>query len=247
MKTTKLTELPEKIKLLYFGREGVGKTTLAASATNGGRTLFINVEGGLKPTALKQWGINLDNLEVWEPDKGKITIDGIKKLIQDLYDDLEEDPNSWFCVVVDSISELVNTLRENATNKRVLKLKKLRPNMEIDEDFVDRDDYATMTNQLRQVIRHLRDLPCHVIFTSLEKNDEEGTRIPAVNPALVTDLLGYVDVALNVQAGIANKKRVVRAVSAPTEEIRAKDRFGVLPEVVKDPSFENIAKTIFGD
>ena len=70
---TSLSDTKEYVKAVFYGREGTGKTTAAATASQTGRVLFVNSEGGLKKAALTQHGVNTDNVAVWPPAGETIT------------------------------------------------------------------------------------------------------------------------------------------------------------------------------
>jgi len=225
-------ETEEYTKALYYGVEGTGKTTALAKAANMGRILIINSEGGLKKRALQRLGVNTANVAIWPPEGETITARSLEKLHERLRADLLDRPGSWFAVGIDSLTEVHHLLRENATDDRVAKAK-----VALDPDFVDRDDYGKMTSQLRKIIRRFRDLPCHLIITALEKDDEDSNQIvPAITPALRTDVLGYMDIVLR----FGSPDGSYRGRSKNVARIRAKDRFGILPDVLAEPSFERI-------
>lgn len=235
-----LTDEEDFVKILYYGREGVGKTSASVAAANGGRILVVNAEAGLKKRPLKQLGINVNNVMTWPPQgkENALTADGLLVLHERLLADLRDDPTSWFAVVFDSISEIHQKLREQATDKRVRKVAGSDP------DWVDRDDYGVMTAQMRKIVRRFRDLPCHVIFTALETDDEKQNTIrPAITPALCTDVLGYVDVVARMGSATGDYRARTRA----SERIRAKDRFSSLPAIMLDPNFNRVRDYIVGD
>lgn len=228
-----LEEKERYLKVLYYGRQGTGKTTAAALATRAddGKVLVIDAEGGLDVRALSSRGVDTSNVVVWPPTGTRVTSEGLNDLHQALADELEDDENAWSAVVFDSMTEVHQLLRENATQARVEKSRVV-----IDPDVVDWDDYNKMTSQLRKLIRRFRDLPCDIIFTALEKVGDDEIR-PAITPALGTDLMGYVD--LVVRTAMVDGKQVGRF--QPTEHINAKDRTGLFPALMADPSFDRIA------
>ncbi|WIC89801.1 RecA-like DNA recombinase [Gordonia phage Sapo] len=235
---TPLEETTDYVKATFYGHEGTGKTTAAAHAANLGRTLFVNVEGGLKKTALRKQGVKVENLAVWPPEGTPVNKQTLEALHQNLLADLTDDPKSWFCVVVDSLTEVHTVLREQATEKRVAKSR-----VEVDPDFVDRDDYGVMTNQLRQLVRKFRDLPCHVVLLCLEKDDEDAKQYrPALTPALCTDVLGYADLV----GRFASPENDFRARFTPTARVRAKDRLNALPDVLAEPNFVRVLDYVNG-
>jgi hypothetical protein len=235
-----LDEETDFLKILYYGREGVGKTSAAAHAANYGRILVINAESGVKKKPLRdRLGINVENIKTWPPQNSKVQIsnDTLLALHDKILLDLRNDPKSWFAVVFDSITEIHQKLREQATDKRVRKVAGTDP------DWIDRDDYGVMTSQMRKLVRRYRDLPTHVIFTALEVEDEKANTIrPAVTPALCNDLLGYVDVVARMGSPVGD----YRARTLGTERIRAKDRFSHLPPVMIEPSFTRVLDYLDG-
>ena len=228
-----LEEKERYLKVLYYGRQGTGKTTAAALATRAeeGKVLVVDAEGGLDVRALANRGVDTSNVVVWPPTGVRITSEGLNELHQALADELEEDESTWSAVVFDSMTEIHQLLRENATQARVDKSRVV-----IDPDIVDWDDYNKMTSQLRKLIRRFRDLPCDIIFTALEKVGDDEIR-PAITPALGTDLMGYVD--LVIRTAMVQGQQVGRF--QPTEYINAKDRTSLFPALMADPSFDRIA------
>lgn len=218
------------LKVLWYGSEGSGKTTAAAMAANQGRVLIINAESGVKFNALRQHGINVNNIRVWpNPNNPQpITSATLDALHIRLLQDLRDDPGSWYAVIWDSLTEIHQALREQATERRVNKVQGADP------DWVDRDDYGVMTAQLRKTIRRYRDLPCHVLFTALETSDEKKDEVrPAITPALCNDVLGYVDIVMRMGSPTDD----FRARTRKHGRIRAKDRFGLLPARLMEPNF----------
>lgn len=226
-------------KALIYGREGTGKTSAAAAASRLGPVLIIDSEGGLKKQALADRGANVANLAVWPPRGQRVTNEGLKTVHEQLLDDLTKDPDSWAAVVVDSLTEVHHLLREDATDQRVAKSR-----VAIDEDFVDRDDYGKMTNQMRRWIRRMRDLPTHVILIALEKLGDDDDRVrPGLTPALATDVMGYVDIV--GRTAVHDGQFLARF--QPTAQVHAKDRYGRLPALMLDPSFTRIQQVLSGE
>lgn len=225
------------LKVLYYGRQGTGKTTMAASAANQGPVLVIDAEGGLNLRALTSHGINTDQIQLWPGDGTRITTEMLTELHEQLSAILEQNPNALYAVVFDSITEIHHVLRENATAKRVENSRVV-----VDPDYVDREDYNRMTTQMRRLIRLYRDLPCHVIFTALERTEDSGEIRPALSPALATDVMGYVDLVARTQ--MVQSEPVARFI--PTGTINAKDRLNAFPAVMAIPSFERVEQVATG-
>lgn len=231
---TPLEEKVQHLKVLYYGKQGTGKTTSAAlatqSTTGDSRILIIDAEGGLDQTALATRGVDTSRVVVWPPAGQRVTSEGLMELHEALDEELANNPESWSAVVFDSMTEIHQLLREDATDYRVEKSRVV-----IDPDVIDRDDYNKMTSQMRKVIRRFRDLPCDIVFTALEKITEDEIR-PAVSPALGTDLMGYVD--LVIRTAMVQDSQVGRF--HPTEHINAKDRTNQFPALMANPSVDRL-------
>lgn len=249
-----LADADDYLNVLYYGREGSGKTTNMAAVANvapeGSRVLVINAESGLKNRALQKRGIDTSKIVFW-PNRQlgqEITYASLEALHEKLLGDLQDDPNSWYAVGLDSITDTHQGLREQATEKRIDKQLAKAGSGDVDEDFVDRDDFGVMTNQMRKLIRRFRDLPCHVIFTALERVDDTTKMIgPAVTPALGTDLMGYVDYILYCKAtqhapgeDADDTVAEFRALTRAGAVTRAKDRLDATPRAFANPTFDRL-------
>lgn len=242
-----LEDETEYLNVLFYGREGSGKTTDALDMANLGRILVINVEGGAKKTALAKRGINTRNVELWPRLGTRVTFDAIVNLYEKLRNDLEDDPNSWTGVVIDSATELSTILRENATSNRQKNLTSL--GRDFDPNLIDRSDYGVQTDQAGRIMRRFRDLPCHFVVTALERYDEDLDMVgPAMNPALASNVLGYVDLVLYTKANQADSPDgpEFRAATRASARWRAKDRFDSTPHVLAEPTFTRLKAYVDG-
>lgn len=257
-----LDDTEDKISLLIYGPEGVGKTTGICTAANHGRILVINAEGGLKVTPLRARGIDTANISVFPP-KGRselLTEANLERLFWQVKADLDRDPGAWYAVAWDSVTEIGSALLRQIVEREVAKNAALpegsakRKDFRESADFTDRGDYGVLSNQMLPLLRKYRDLPCHFLVTALERRDEDEDTgrvmyAPATTPAVQTALLGYVDVAIRVKNDAGEDEPEPRFVgrTRPARNTRAKDRFGVTPPVLPDPSFEQVRAYIDGD
>ena len=240
-------ETEEHLNVLYWGREGAGKTIDIAAATQLGKVLFVNAEGGLKKRALLANGVKTENLVVFPRPGQPLTYDTLEQAIFRIKSDLMDDPKSWFLFAIDSVTELAQAFTDEAGDDRYEKGKKKNPawNPTIgDQFFTDLSDYGTSTKMVRKIVRMLRDLPIHVAMTTLERRDvdEDTSKVaygPAVGPALQTSLLGYVDVVLYCKAP-DEERDYFRAQTKKVGAARAKDRIGILPKVLVNPTFPRL-------
>lgn len=239
------------INSLFYGKEGSSKTTALARMSTMGRVLIINAEGGVKIAPLRKRGIVEANLMIWpRPDKPiPLTHKNLDKLYRKVKADLIRDPNSWFAIGFDSITEVYQALLEDVQGTRVQRLKD-KTGGDVDEFFTDISDYGTMSKMVRDLLRKFRDLPCHVVFTALERRDiDKDTKKPqygpAITPGLSADLMGYPDLVLMFKAG--DEDGPYRALTRANSRYRAKDRFDALPRVMAEPMGDRIIQYIMGD
>lgn len=250
-------DITDHYNFCFYGLEGSGKTTAIATAANiapeGSRVLIINAEGGVKKKALERRGIDTSKIVLWpNPNKGeKVTRKGIERLYQRLDADLAKDPNSWFAIGWDSITEVHAKVVSDVANARIQRARDRDVVItEVDEFFTDRDDYGVMSKMVNDLLRKFRDLPTHFIVTALERRDvdEKTSKVsygPAITPALQTSVLGYTDVNLYFKA--EDEDGPFRALVKGVGTYRTKDRMGGLPKVIAQPSMERVLGYIDGD
>lgn len=244
-----LDDSEDKLNVLYYGREGSGKTSHALDMAHLGKVLVVNIEGGLKKTALRKRGIPTDNVQVWPRPGVRATFEGLQQVYYKIREDLDRDPDAWAGVVVDSTTELATLFRENATQARQADLDRM--NRDYDPNFIDRSDYGVQTDQIQRLFRRFRDLPCHFVVTALERI-EDGVSGPAMNPALSGAILGYVDFVLftkSTQPGAEGSEEIeteFRAATRPGSKWHAKDRFDATPRVLAEPTFTRLLQYVEG-
>jgi hypothetical protein len=242
-----LDSTTEYVRALYIGDPGTGKTTAAAHMAKLGRVLYIDAEGGLKKRPLVQLGVPAENIVMEEAR----TYEALDDLFWVLRDEFAEDPSAYVGVVFDSTTELVqrflDQIRRDSYEKHVAKATRRQEDPTITRWFTDRAYYGDMTGQFRELLRNFKDLPCHLCLTALPRRDQDDdggvTYGPAVNPALQADLMGMVDVIGFTRC----EDGVYSAQFVPSKTRQAKDRLGVLPPVMTDPTFDRIVGYVTGD
>lgn len=250
-----LEDTEEYLNILYFGREGSGKTTAASTLANIGKgnVLVVNAEGGLKKNTLKRHGIDVSKIMTWPKNGEPITHSGLVDVYLQVKADLEKDPNAWAGVILDSATEIVPALIDQVAKDRMEKsAKRGQPVEGVDEFFTDRSDYGTMSKMFRDILRKFRDLPTHFVVTALERRDvdDDSGKVqygPAVTPGVQADLLGFVDLVLACSAADPEDGLPYRALTRSTGKYRGKDRLGVLPVVLVNPTIPRILAYESGD
>lgn len=254
-----LDETTDYLNILWYGPEGSTKTTSLATVANlapeGSKVLIINAEGGMKVMALRKHGVKTNNIKVFpDPRSDDVLNDeSLERVFLRVQADLIEDPNSWFAVGIDSLTEVGQLLVDEAQSLRVERLRKNTvAQVPIDKNFVDRDDYGVSVKIMRRWLRRFRDLPCHFLVTALERRDidEDTNKVrygPAVSPALANDLMGYVDIAIATKPANESTGAPIRGLTKASGRYRAKDRFDVLPTTLVYPTFDRIHEYFTGE
>ncbi len=240
-----LEETAEFVNALYCGDGGSGKTTDIAAMAHLGRVLLINAESGIKVRALRRLGIPVENIFVRPDVKAgeQLSFEMLEQLFWDIKRDLEDDPASWAGVGWDSITEIHQVVLKAATIGRVEKALRTGKGND-DGDMIDLSDYGVMTEQMRQLLRRFRDLPCHFAMSSLLRRDkdDDGKVVyrPAVTPKLGGDVFGYMDVVCVTSEVEVAGVTEYQGLFSGSGKFRGKDRFGVLPKRLINPQFHRV-------
>ncbi|QFG07946.1 RecA-like DNA recombinase [Streptomyces phage Intolerant] len=265
---TSLDETEEFLKALYFGTEGTGKTTALAFMANlpgDGDVIVINAEAGFKKGPLKALGVRTELLKIWNPPgNGVMTYEKLERLYFRTAARLREDPKSVKGVCMDSLTEIVNKILEQASwtmyEREQRNQKKAEEDKRYSPEVVELQDYGLMTSQVRKLMRKFRDLPCHFAATALETeaagegeySHSKKQAAPEMTPKLRTSVLGYVDVALRLTSETlpvseGESETLITARTKPSALVRAKDRFGLLPRDLPEPRFDRLVEYINGE
>lgn len=212
---------------IIFGKEGVGKTTLASSTPN---TLLVDVEGGrgsLTKTDHKP--------DIMEP----------KDLTElgELYHYLKDNEDSYETVVLDTITEIekmfLMELTEGSANP----------------DLISQNEYLQGSTRLRRMARKFRNLKMNTIFLAhrrTDKDDTTGVRevSPGVMPSVMKDLNAFCDYIFYLGVDDDGNRYML---TQPTKHVTAKHRIGELPKKIEfgdsyeDMDFNKILKMIRGE
>lgn len=242
------TMVADRIKMLVYGDIGQGKTTFGFTAPN---CLMISVEGG--ETALIRSALAYD-------PRSRIlrvrTMDELRRayhMIATNADGLGEF-DSYF---IDSLTDIQDkALFEEITANP--KRKRTAPGSPSQEDW------QSVTLTMRQMVMRFRDLPKHVIFSALYRNDKNpqtpggyaGARSirAELSPAVYKAVSAYMDIV----AYITKQQEVNPQTNQPTGRVRrlmvfddpsmtysSKSRFS-LPPYLEDPTFMKILELIHG-
>jgi phage nucleotide-binding protein len=212
IENTSTEKIEPRLKVLIYGNPGVGKTSLAVSS---GETLLVDVENGGALLGLR--GIKVDRVKLSSWSETKEVLELCRS-------------GKWKTVAIDPIGELLDKLLQE------LRLSGYGANK---GDSLSLQGWGVAKEKFRQLMRSFRDLDMNVIFVahSSEKKEEEATLVrPKLQASLDEDVCGMMDVVGYLKMEKADKKRVRRLYTQPTEKYYAKDRTGSLPEYIEEPT-----------
>lgn len=220
LKVRKAADSKNNPTALIYGEGGTGKTTLVASAGDVPDlcpVLHLNVENGADSISSRT------NIDV-------IDIDTIREL-QQVYSELQAKQGAGYrTVIVDNLTEAQAQGMDD-----ILKTGKASDFVDFDGASFSNGAWNRSSEQMRKLVRYFRDLPVYTIFIAWERNyADDGP--PDIGPhftksfgkeapGLVNDVY-----RLTVQGGI----RVLQ--TQRTDRVSAKDRSGLLPPIIKNPT-----------
>lgn len=223
-----VAEAVEWFNIMFYGDPGAGKTVLMGTAQDHPSTspmVILDVEGG---TASIRHRKDIDVVRV------RSTNDVVKA-----YNMLEADAGKTYKTVgVDSLSELQKLDLEDIMREVA------RDNAKMDEEVPSQREYLKSQVHMRKLVRAFRDLPCNVIFTALQRIDQDPKtlkmqRTPNFSRKLAGEIAGFLDVVafLDVIATEEGQPQR-RLLLQKTEMTLAKDRLGIGAgeAVVMDPT-----------
>lgn len=243
---TSLADENEFVRMCLYGRYGTAKTTSLAHGAHLGHTILVDAEKRLKGGPLRRLGVPVERIEPFR----EITYEALDQLIWDVKGRLHDDPTSVACLGFDGVDEMVKVFVREVLNRNVARsLKRAAKSGEeasVNRFQIDLDYWGEMSEQLGRILRHTRDLECHLMFTSHERRDIDGdgevTYGPAATPAVQSDLMGYVDVLGHTKLHLG----WYVAEFKPSGKFQAKDTFGVLPATLANPTMDRVVGYVNG-
>jgi hypothetical protein len=239
----------EHIATLYYGPNGTGKTTDCAAMARIGPVAYVRADRSVRRRPLERMGIPAARIEPVDT----LDTEEIVKLVRgDWAQRLEEDPAALAGVCLDTVSELIARRMEQIVDNEWVKYKRRCKAQREEPDpekryFVDRDYWQPITQEMRRIVRHLIDLPCHVAISAQVRRDtdEDDGHVqygPGVNPAFSGDLMAYMDFVIRTEKdGVwPDGTDVMVGLPRRDRKYHGKDREGVLPSRLVNPTFDRV-------
>ena len=232
------------LKVLVYGRPGVGKTYFAGTAEDDPRTapvLFADVEGGVLTISHRGEALDVFRINDFGDD------------LEALFGFLSSGQHEYKSVVIDSLTELQKASMRGIMRKAI----QTQPGRDPDSPMLQ--EWGKNLEQVRRVVRAFRDLPIHVIMTALEvesKDDRTGevTVSPSLSGKLASEVSGFFDivgrlhtVAASSRDAEGNRQVTVtrRLLVSSTTKFIAKDRSGRLGIEVENPTIPMLLEQVF--
>ena len=236
----------EYVRVCLYGEYGTGKTSALAAGAELGEVHIIDTEQRLKAGPLRRLGIDTTRIEPFRD----ITFNAILDYLWSIKELIHDEPGRVAAVGIDTMEDLVKTfiatIIDESSASLLAAAKRRGEIVKINPLEVPDDGYNLMTEQVRRIFRLLRDLDCHLMFTSHERRDKDGDgrlRIgPSASPAVQADLMGYVDILGHT----GYDEGVFVARFEPGTKFAAKDTFGLLPHVMVNPTLPRIVGYVSG-
>lgn len=192
-----------KIKAVIYGASGSGKTYFAATAPN---PIFASAEGGLLST--------LHHKKQIDPVK-YVVINKLEDL-RDLLAYLKKGDHKFETVVIDSITEINEIIKDGIEKKRGAQMQL--------------KDWGDLAKAIKAVLRGFRDLDMHVIFIAQEKTEKDDQKtekiVPSLNGKAANEIAYFMDVVAYSFIDTMGKNRIT---VQPNEKLLTKARGIELP------------------
>jgi hypothetical protein len=210
---------PDRVVFLIYGESGVGKTVFSSTWP---KPVFLDMDKGLSSVRRK---VHRFKIDFWED------------LMQALQF-LKSGEHPFGTIILDSLNELQaltmrNVIQSNPGIRRSY------------NDLPGIGDYGKMLFDVDNVVRFLRGLPYNIVLTAQVAPREMETdpilpqligKNSARNVARMVDIVGFLEKKDSAE-GPKTRVMIFDGVNIVT-----KDRSGVLPVQVENPTYENLLK-----
>ena len=192
-----------KIKAVIYGASGSGKTYFAATAPH---PIFASAEGGLLST--------LNHKKKIDPIK-YVAITKLEDL-RDLLNYLKKGDHKFETVVVDSITEINEIIKDGIEKKRGAQMQL--------------KDWGDLAKAIKNILRGFRDLDMHVIFIAQEKTEKDDQKtekiVPSLNGKAANEIAYFMDVVAYSFIDTMGKNKIT---VQPSDKLLTKARGIELP------------------
>jgi DNA replicative helicase MCM subunit Mcm2 (Cdc46/Mcm family) len=234
------------INVLIYGKPGVGKTFLAATADHVPAmrpVLYLNIEGG--DMTLRHAAPEIRKI----PEEGSLSWSQLQavydQLAKQCYNGVTPGEYAPRTVILDTLTEC----QKMNMSQIMAELLTAEPDKGWDPDIPDVRRWGKNIEQIRKWVRKFRDLPLNTIMTCHEMEDKDNmtglvSHKPQLSGKLSNEVAGFFDVVVYLyvkQEDREGKKVTVRKLlTGALEGYVAKDRSGNLPPVLENPTMAEV-------
>lgn len=230
------------LKEIVYGEPGAGKTYHGGTAGQSplcAPGLIIDVDGGL--TTVRN-PVQFPNLFA----KQVRSMDDLKSLYEELHSAINTETGEFDdlkFVMIDSITELqkIDMISIMAGTKAVLEGRQ-------DPYVPSEREWGISIAHMREIVRKFCYLPCHMLFTAhidpKKNNRNQMVNGPDLPGKLRNQISGFVDVVGLLYTETTDEGIVRKIQFAKTDTTIAKDRLGVLGQVVVNPTFPMLVEKL---
>jgi hypothetical protein len=249
---SQVRHLEPKVKMLIYGKPGVGKTRLAASASRVPEmapVLHLSTDAAERETMRK-----------FAPEVHTQVIAHFNQfwnIRNDLAAAVTSDPPMFRTVILDTGTE---AQKVSMSDIMMDLMKKGRPGGgEVNPDVPSQREWGQSMSEMRRLIRTLRDFPIHFIMTCHEAESRENSGLTWHKPDLPGKMANqvsgmfsnvlYLYIKSETEQETGSYTKVVTrerhlALTGLTEGYYAKSRTGELPRVMEDPTMDELFRLI---
>lgn len=240
--TAPVRETRSNINLLIYGKPGVGKTFLAATADHVPEmrpVLYLNVEGG--DMTLRHAAPEIRKI----PEEGSLTWGQLEMIYNELarqcYNGVQPGDFAPRTVILDTLTEC----QKMNMAQIMAELLMAEPDKGWDPDIPDVRRWGKNIEQIRKWVRKYRDLPINVIMTCHEQEEKDQmtgaiNHKPQLSGKLSNEVAGFFDVVTYLYVKSEDGVPVRKLLTGAIEGYVAKDRSGNLPDVLVNPTMKEI-------
>lgn len=191
-----------KIKALIYWESWSWKTSFGATAPG---VIFASAEAWL----LSVWNKKIDYVEI-----------KTKQDLLELYQYLAKGGHGYKTVVIDSITEINDIIKQTLEQKRGRALQI--------------QDWGEISKDIEKILRSFRGLDMHVIFIAQEKVEKDEDKIvkiaPSLNGSAATKIAYFMDVVWHISVNAAGEHLIN---TQPSPKYVTKDRTGLIGNGIK--------------
>lgn len=226
----------DRLSLLVYGKPGVGKTVLAATAEDDPRSapvLFCDVEGGTLSISHRGRALRVFPITDFSRDMNVLReyFQGPEGFRSDI---------PYKTLVIDSLTDLANRAMDSVLAK---------PNPKRSTPGIpEYSDWNVFTNRMKALLTFLNDLPLNIIVTALEADEDSGVMpmFPGkkVGPSLPgkfnTVARLYVASAVNADNKTVYRRRLLLQSDVRYMAKDRSDKLGTLPREMDEPTITKL-------